>query len=604
VKILGLQVKNFKGFKDSGFVEFSPHFTVIVGQNNSGKTAIIEALKLSGAENSPYREKGKAEDYELDPYSLIKSSQYLTKQDIVRAALKNDATIYVPSSTDAAPFLNALNGFKKGRYEMEVYLGSGSYSILESPIEAMPIANGMYVKVHYDRSSGIFAPESTINTSGGPEHALYKKIESQSIFVLNSQRFNIGRHSMNVSKELAQDASNLPAALNDMQGNQPQIFRELRDNLKEIFPSIGDVTVRPIPGNSEVEILIWPYEGNNSNEATPLNKCGTGISQAIAILFAAMYPDERVIVIDEISSFLHPMAVKNLISILKENYSRHQYIISTHYTDVISWCEPESIVFTKKVDNECKAQNIRLKQIEEFKFLADELGISMTDVFGSNRIIWVEGKTEAACFPYLLQHLKKKLPKGTNFSVLTTGDVSLSNRTAATAFEIYDKISKMASPLTQSCIFTLDRESMSDSQIADLKKKSHNDLLVLDRRCYENYLISPSAIFAVIGEHLNNGVDVNAIAKWLVENAGDQKYKAYNEWKGSLEDEAWLRKVDGAKLLHDAFNALTDARCEYIKTKHSLLLTKTLCEARDPCVKELLSFVEEIYGLVTKGAVH
>jgi hypothetical protein len=43
--------------------------------------------------------------------------------------------------------------------------------------------------------------------------------------------------------------------------------------------------------------------------------------------------------------------------------------------------------------------------------------------------------------------------------------------------------------VSQSCIFTLDREGMSDEDINSLKAKAKNALLILDRRCYENYVI-------------------------------------------------------------------------------------------------------------------
>ncbi|MGB3420827.1 MAG: AAA family ATPase [Dolichospermum sp.] len=41
------QLFNYKSFQDSGLLEFTPGINIIVGQNNAGKTALLEALTLN-----------------------------------------------------------------------------------------------------------------------------------------------------------------------------------------------------------------------------------------------------------------------------------------------------------------------------------------------------------------------------------------------------------------------------------------------------------------------------------------------------------------------------------------------------------------------------
>jgi AAA15 family ATPase/GTPase len=40
------QLFNYKSFRDSDLLEFTPGINIIVGENNSGKTALLEALSL------------------------------------------------------------------------------------------------------------------------------------------------------------------------------------------------------------------------------------------------------------------------------------------------------------------------------------------------------------------------------------------------------------------------------------------------------------------------------------------------------------------------------------------------------------------------------
>jgi hypothetical protein len=48
------QLLNYKSFRDSGALEFQLGINIIVGANNSGKTALLEALTLS-FKTSPHR---------------------------------------------------------------------------------------------------------------------------------------------------------------------------------------------------------------------------------------------------------------------------------------------------------------------------------------------------------------------------------------------------------------------------------------------------------------------------------------------------------------------------------------------------------------------
>ena len=47
MQITKFQLRNFKSFLDSGEIELKPGFNVITGQNNAGKTALLEAFTLA-----------------------------------------------------------------------------------------------------------------------------------------------------------------------------------------------------------------------------------------------------------------------------------------------------------------------------------------------------------------------------------------------------------------------------------------------------------------------------------------------------------------------------------------------------------------------------
>src|SRR3954452_12774601 len=54
MRLASVQITNYKSFLSSPTITLSPGFNVIVGQNNVGKTAFVEALGLA-LKNIPHR---------------------------------------------------------------------------------------------------------------------------------------------------------------------------------------------------------------------------------------------------------------------------------------------------------------------------------------------------------------------------------------------------------------------------------------------------------------------------------------------------------------------------------------------------------------------
>jgi len=44
--ISSFQINSYKSFRSSGEIRFTPGFNIVVGRNNAGKTALMEALSL------------------------------------------------------------------------------------------------------------------------------------------------------------------------------------------------------------------------------------------------------------------------------------------------------------------------------------------------------------------------------------------------------------------------------------------------------------------------------------------------------------------------------------------------------------------------------
>jgi hypothetical protein len=87
MRINKLRVSNYKGFRDSGTLEFPLGFTVIVGQNNSGKTALLEAFRLTSLVAKPHRSLSRDQGIPLDPNSVVQTELSITGQELLQCIL-------------------------------------------------------------------------------------------------------------------------------------------------------------------------------------------------------------------------------------------------------------------------------------------------------------------------------------------------------------------------------------------------------------------------------------------------------------------------------------------------------------------------------------
>ena len=104
------QLFNYKSFQDSGLLEFTQGINIIVGQNNAGKTALLEALTLN-FQDIPHRsiETLKSPLSTLDnTRSTSKLYLYLKKEEL-RLMINQYLPLLIPTESCRKEVRNLLN---------------------------------------------------------------------------------------------------------------------------------------------------------------------------------------------------------------------------------------------------------------------------------------------------------------------------------------------------------------------------------------------------------------------------------------------------------------------------------------------------------------
>ena len=183
----------------------------------------------------------------------------------------------------------------------------------------------------------------------------------------------------------------------------------------------------------------------------------------------------------------------------------------------------------------------------ELRCLLDEVGVRLSDVFGMDKILWVEGPTEEKCYRQIITKILNKSLRGIQIlAVKNTGD--LEGKRAHIIFDVYDKLSGSQNLFPPAIGFVFDRETRTEQEMEDLRKRSSNPVEFLPRRMYENYLLDSEAIASVINE-LDEGQE-KVITASNVEVILEG-YKV-NFKKGTSDDSL----IDGANALKHIFPKL------------------------------------------------
>jgi predicted ATP-dependent endonuclease of OLD family len=656
-----LQVFNYKSYYDSGEMEFAPGVNIIVGRNNAGKTSLLEVLTLD-FEDHPHKSIKTLPNKtsRIEEKSRIEITLYIEKEELrnfikdyspqflfplQRYDIDDEIYLYLSLRDEEGynyryeSLINELvkNGFEKieelirNTNDIEMTVTIYSNSKIDNSLSDELMTLGAYSDIMGSNFYKFIYENEEMYIEEGEAGDIYNDVEEEDlqqktfrryqhnsdktigyklynyfanrIYRFKAERLNIGIYKFEklTNIELKSDASNLAEVLFRLNSENRGMFDYFTKLVSSILPEIKSITVA-LRDNSELEILVWnkdSIEHYRDDLALPLSSCGSGVSQVLAIVYilVSSIHEPRTIIIDEPQSFLHPGAAKKLIETIKQ-FPQHQYFIATHSPDIITTADPSKIIMLKYEDCKTTTSVIDEINIELQNEILDELGVRLSDVFGADSVLWVEGPTEEKCFPLIIKKLLAEMPlKGMNILSVKSTDALLDGKHSSLVADIYDKLKSGISLIPEKSIFIFDKEKKTDKQIEDLKRIGFK---FLELPMYENYILNPNAISAIINEEatwLESPITIDEIKEYLkldnIKNI-EEKEKLFPGVKiQEVSDDNWLSKVHGANLLKNLFQNFCGTLLEFKKTTHSYKLTEWIIKHQPEFLSELAKELKE-----------
>lgn len=402
-----IKVTNFRSL-DNFSMDFNEGLNVIIGENDAGKTSLIDSIKIlfneSKIECEDFRDEEKNITIELE--SNDTTYRMLVEPKTLKTLLESR-----PSSETCEKIYTEINseGFKdktddEQRKILKDYcklfgIGFRSNSKIEtitnnlnSQLEEIRDTNSFIEQKSLDYPISFLDGKEFENMNTFFEKSFFKELK-QNIWDYQIEDRTIKTHLTELITKFKDEALSEENA------------KELYENLSEFLPNFKeiDVFIEPDPQmnfNIDVNLL------NSNNQQISLKKMGDGTNRrtTMAIFKHKQDKNDLCYVFDEPDTHLHIKAqldIFNLFNDLTED--NKQVIITTHSPFLINEINPKDIRLLSLDSN--NTSNIKTLTEESEPQVLNDLGINNIDLFFTNKLIIVEGESEQLFLPKFYQKI-------------------------------------------------------------------------------------------------------------------------------------------------------------------------------------------------------
>lgn len=391
-----LNIRDFLSIKGDCNIPFEKKTTILIGQNNSGKSNILRALAAvfnkkydyfgqkytyqfkkieSYFENTPIRDNNIIEDITIEENDIILSNEGISTS-------KKNRSLYNYASSPS--FLHDF-GMQNSNNEINV---KNIYQRLYSEIEKSLLGT-------------VYVPTIRFITQKG--------IEPQSFAALT-----IPGVVMSYGK-IVDQLSDIDRPPTDKRETWRQQKKDLENFLTHCLEK-ESVTLEVPRDEKTIHVSIDGIE-------RPIEQFGTGVEQLIIIGLASFTFPGKLVLIDEPELHFHPRAQKRMIQYLNDNVDAN-FVIATHSAAVLDAIDADVL----QVTYDGERSNVRTITNSNLRYQAvRDLGHSPSELLQTRFAIWVEGPSDRIYIKHWIKKLEPRLTEGIDYSILFYGGKILSH---------------------------------------------------------------------------------------------------------------------------------------------------------------------------------
>lgn len=333
-----LTLQDFKGHRDST-VALAP-FTVLVGQNGTGKTSALQALRYLGQANPSTLQHLFVDTRELD--RLVRHSDSVHRFVLEAQGL-------------------SAQGPRSLRLEASLEDRPGADQQEEEPATARRWSVDLFLSIASQPTLRVSAQQPPIEKDGslpqGTGDHRWPELSSNSLLRLDAERIAAPALA-SVDGLVGASGAGVAAVIANLKlRDEPRLDKIITD-LKRIVPQVE--RVRAVPalakgrrGRDEAGYeLLFDFVGARE---VPASGVSEGTLLALALVTILNKPRRpRLLLLDDVGHALHPTAQQRLVAVLRaltEGPDAIQVIATSHSPYIVDAVEPEAVqVFALRAD--------------------------------------------------------------------------------------------------------------------------------------------------------------------------------------------------------------------------------------------------------------
>lgn len=484
---------NYRCFENSE-IDFRDT-TVVVGNNNAGKSTLVEALRIIG-----------------------------------EAAQKFKHTNYIPAPAELN--LPAITkGFKINLEHLRIDLRTIVYRYRANTFAELKASFSKNVSIKVFLANGFAFAIIDSNGENISKRSAAQALNDLDLFVM-PQIGLIREDEAHLSDDtIKRDMSTRLSSRhfrNELYYYRKEHFDTFRSLAQETWPTL------------RIEEPSWEMGGNISllvtdeDYAAEIGMMGSGLQMWLQIMwFISRCPQTATVILDEPDAYMHPDLQRKIVRIVQKRFN--QVVVATHSVEIISAVEPRQIVKVDKKSRKMQYAN-NYKAVQEIiSNLGSEHNLSLTRLGDVKKCVFVEGKD--------IQTLKKIqgiLYPNSQIMVDQLPTVSLGGwsrfKEALGAARLFYE--ETHGEIKTYCI--LDRDYHTKSEIEELyslSSQNHLELHIWSRKELENYLLVPAALAKVAGISIDDECAFDAFCNELFHELD----KLASQTKGGILDQLCLQ---------------------------------------------------------------
>jgi ABC-type lipoprotein export system ATPase subunit len=443
MKITKIQIKNFRSLR-SVAIDNLGDLTIIIGENSSGKSNVLEALDLffNQFDSAPQRNVGAVNDYlwfdrnpqnnieftlslsvtdgelkEILPEQLGKLMTKPRVADVVvtsegKAALKN---VEVKESNDVQ-ITRVLSGTP--------IAASWSTKLITLNGKELVSDGHLVFKIEEPTPSAVQPPPQpqAAGTAVPPGQAPNPPPPSVSptdvlgsLLQKFSQKFTGGYRVISAARNVTGPSTRLGdrvAFVNQGTMGDLTTFGQSmeRDHLKK-WADVERYVTRAAQNIKDLRLVAGQITVGEKGSDTryPISLVGGGNQEILSLAHELTKGKGTIYGLEEPEQHLHPELARDFFDVLREISKDNQVLVTTHSPVFVDQVELGNTWLARRADNETLL--VRVKEDADLKEVLYEIGARPSDIFFANAILFVEGPTERVVIPILAKKLGIDLRK-------------------------------------------------------------------------------------------------------------------------------------------------------------------------------------------------